>query len=239
MPFNIDAFICTKEDQYTHTSYNGRKGLFKIDNLDDLDRFNDFILTNRLAKRYTFVEMKTPYYKLIIDLDFKDDDRFKAVSRFDVNKLTDSIMSAFIETLGYFVEDSELYDKYIYSDKSEGNGVHIYFPELIVNNNFARAVRSHVIECLLRDKKYKEIDQETWKNIIDGSLYYGTGMKLMFQTVKKAYYKVNPEKSTLKGLSTERKHLLELTRIRTPSTSYNFTPKTNKKGKALYTFYLD
>lgn len=201
------------QNKYNFMSYGIISGKYKIDlaKLLSISNFKYYI------ENYTFTEKKTKFYKLMFDIDFKDD-----VSQ-DILNLSSDIQlflcNNIVIILNKLFED--INTEYIYCTKNIGYGLHIYFPHIIVNSQIHVIIRKSLLEECIKEIKYKFINDKTWENIIDGSITLGTSIRLCYYHKDGSYYYPDWTLSTYPKIDSQIK-VLETCIISTNATKYNY-----------------
>lgn len=167
-------------------------------------------------ENYALVEVKTPYYKLMFDIDIKKNKEYYE----EINE--DIVMSIMIQEIEHVLtEYMDANMNYIYCDKNIDKGVHLYYPEIIVDNNLHNAI--------LRDMKYRcvlnsDIPEHIWEDMIDKSVTNANGLRLPYFQKNGNYYRVNHAKSTYLVKKRIRDEITACM-IRTSMDNYNFELK--------------
>ena len=202
------------------------------------------IIVGGYANKYCFIERKSRIYKLFYDIDIVNK-RLGEKEKERIQKIgVIVIKEKIIETIGEVMEEymGKRYE-YIYSDKRTVDNkagdeykLHIYYPEVEVDNEIAIFIRSKIIERLDRWEL-----KGLWEEIIDISIYKGNGIRLLYQMKpnENEAYVINKKKSTYKAIPDEHIERLRLTSIRTESEEpnvriikgYNKIEKTEKQIK--------
>ena len=187
-PCHNDANKCICEMQpyrvlnnNNYSSYGKWTGKFDIEQ----NKLFDIVLNNTHSSKYAFIEKRSGYFKLFIDLDFKG----KSLEGIKLNTISiiNSILNTYEEVLNFFIKDCN--KNYVYSDRSDykkntnmkNKGAHIFYTNVIINDVQARIIRYKVIRTLEEKNEYG-FSSDQWRDIIDESIYKGNGMKILFQT---------------------------------------------------------
>lgn len=189
-----------KGQPYNYQSYGHYKGIFKLDK-ELLYRYIDehFDKHKPYMFKYCLIEKKSEYYPLFFDFDLKED---KLTA--DLFLQRDKIVIYFIKKIQKVLESYIMLEEgaeYLFSDKEyfdetqRTGGVHLFYPKLVVNSKHAKVIRQKLVNLLLKSKKYK-FTEKILDDVIDSSIYSGTHLRLMYQPIKGAYYKINHELST-------------------------------------------
>lgn len=221
-------------------SYGQKTGNYYF-NSPDLDILTTFILENKLAKYYSFIEIKTEYYKFIVDIDLKLEkyDELKTIN--NPVFIIDYVLSNFIKALNLLIQNPNC--DYIYADKQKGYGLHLYFPNIIVNNDFSIAIHQ-LCKNLCIKENLPNLTENQWNKIIDFSVAKQCGLRLLYNIKKDVndandFYKVNIEKSTHKFKNPhDKKEHIDTCFYRTNCNAFNFIP-AKENNIDLYKKYLD
>ena len=219
---------------FTHLCYGQYSGKLNIEpnTLYKIMEENDYV------HNYALLEaVKSDHFKLFYDIDIKPKD-FKDIEGMDdnkINKIIKSTVKRIIKVLKKYI-DSDIV-KYVYADKNKGYGVHLYFPDIIVDRDYAKSL---VGEMTLELEKKLDLPKNIIKKIIDCSVYgKNKGLRFLGQKKDNAFYKINFDKSTYEGIPIGTFEQLLLTRITVEDKSMNFKPlkpfdiikNDNKKNK--------
>ena len=123
-------------------SYGKNKGTYKYD-------LNKILLNE---KNYCFVEIKSEYYKLMWDIDFKENElsqeqlnKENEITEIIIKKIDKEITNMFITP----------YKNYVVCKKNKGRGTHLYYPDIIINKETHLELYNKVIKDLKIEKKEK------------------------------------------------------------------------------------
>lgn len=177
-----------------YVSYGETKGTFKI----PPEKIPIYIRDKIFCQKVALVEIKTEYYRLMFDLDYKPrnekNEKYYKLYEGREEELTTYIIDKIMIVLDdVFIEPNK---KYIYCDKNIGEGIHLYYPNIIVNKIIHTEIAERIFSKILEENKY-EIEKYVWENIIDTSVSKGNGMRLPYCEYNGKYYKPNYEKSSL------------------------------------------
>lgn len=169
-------------------SYGLKKGCY----LTNEYTLTKYALDKNYNSMYCFVPIKTDFYTLIWDFDFKID-KCNLLNQFinQFNDITKFIIDTIIQTINdIFINPNT---QYIYSDKNIGYGIHLYFPNIIVN----KYVHSYIYN-ITKDKIIKKniIPIEIINHILDPCVSKANGLRLFYYIYNDTYYKPNQELST-------------------------------------------
>lgn len=144
-----------------------------------VERIND--------KEYFYNEIKEQYYKLYFDIDY----HYKYSFIQDYNDYTNKIIDVIISILNkMFVNPDTLY---IYGKKDTGNGVHLYFYNLIVTQE----IHTYILnEIYLYFMNIEKVLLKYIKQIIDYHVICNGTLRLFYFNFKNGYYYPSVEQST-------------------------------------------
>jgi hypothetical protein len=215
-------YVDTKSDEseknnITVLNYSKLGGSFTV----PISMLPIICVENLYIHNFALVEVKTPYYKFMVDIDYKPD-RLKELNASHIlNKsieITDFIIKNLIVVLNETFVDPIV--SYIYLDKGEGfYGQHLHFPYITVN----KMIHSYICKKLYsKCIKMKLSDSdEIWDKIIDKSVANANGLRLPYFVFNGNYYRPNWNKSTHKEI-TKRNKLVEKCLIRTNEIELNY-----------------
>lgn len=207
----VERFKISKGSAFTHTSYGRNVGSFEMDTCT----VSTIIIQNNFLSNYAIAEKLSPYFKLIWDIDLGKQD--VQSYNIDGSYIIDKINLAIAYYGEIDIGDSEL--EYIYCDKSdETYGIHLYYPNIILDKIDARVIRWRAIEFIKNDNKF-ELPDEVIESVLDNSIYDGQ-IRLIHQWKNGSYYKINKDKSTYKNIPGDIKSQIELTSVRTNEKDY-------------------
>ena len=220
-----------------------KKGMFKFPNISSLYHYmikNNKLNTNSFASNFCFVDMKTEYFILFWDFDIDDKVKFNDITslqffttnHIDYDAFWKYVIKYVLKAIRYYIKPKKSICKYIYSDRSDKMKykLHLYFPNIIVNSNYAIAIRNKVLELLLENNIYN-VAKEHLDKILDCSVYKNFGLRFMYQRKvgESGYYKINKTLSTYKKIPKDKIKQLQLTSLKTSATNINFEKKVCKK----------
>nr|QBK88687.1 MAG: DNA primase [Mimivirus LCMiAC01] len=234
---------CNQSD-VNYLSMGINSGNFNIPNSNKLYHF--IIKNNKpnpKAMYYCFVEKKTPYYILFWDFDINDKTNKHKIScmldyfndnEINFRKFWKYIIKYIIKALQYYISGEDDLYEYIYSNRSDKikHKLHIYFPNIIVNNEYALTIRNKALEYVRNNNIYN-IPEKYLNQILDGSVFKANGLRLMYQSKSKIlngtfqhnYYKINKKKSTCKNISDDKVKQLQLVSLKCDASNINFRKK--------------
>lgn len=159
--------------EYTHLLLNG--GKLKVNDADHGTFLNQYAQAVCRKESLFIVESKTPVFRLFVDFDFQPPQE-------------EGIMTAAIQTLvkiasGYYFDVSS-HATILRKDKETPAkvGIHLVWDSIYVTPLIAKAFRHHVV-----DKLHSECPEVPWTDIVDASVYGGSGLRMPWS------HKVNSE----------------------------------------------
>lgn len=179
----------TTADKATHLSYGTRTGNFIIDD----KTLQLLCLDDIYFKNYAFVEKRTPYYVLIFDFDFKLTHPFIYTYIDKSEEIVDHIIYFINIILAKVFVKPDV--RYVYCDKNEGKGCHLYYPEIIVSDVVHEYIYNKVIELVLKNDKYG-LTEAVWTKIFDSCVTSHNGLRYPYCMKDNNYYKPNELLST-------------------------------------------
>jgi len=162
--------------KFTHLLLDGGK-LFVPDEQHALF-LNEYANAVARNEKMFVVETRTPIFRLFVDFDFKP------VPSKDI--LVAAIKSACGVAGYYFDADSRAVILRKDVDSSDKVGVHMTWDRVFVNTTTANAFRNHLVAKLV--DACPEVD---WKEIVDASVYSGSGLRMPWSSkvaVSGVYY---------------------------------------------------
>ena len=127
-------------------SYANNKGNF----MHDVNKIIKETLNS--DNNYCFVEKKTEYYKCMWDFDYKD--KLDEICRTNHEEITTTIINSINFVLGNMFDKIDI--NYIYCIKNRGLGVHVYYPNVLVNSDVHQEIYHNVIKHAKLISKNKE-----------------------------------------------------------------------------------
>jgi hypothetical protein len=199
-----------------YLSYGQIKGIFK----EDANTIRKISLNPDLDANYGFVECKTQYYRLMFDLDYKEKDPLVLPHIKYHQNITKYLIDKIITAITYMIKDPNV--EYIYAIKNQGYGVHLYWPNIILDKELHSQIYELTIE-LIKIDQFKQIDKvmDIISKIFDESVCRSNGLRLFYNTVNGNYYYPSAELSTFK-FPTDKKYHFKFCLINTTNTHYNF-----------------
>lgn len=175
-----------------YKSKKGRKiSVYKVDQrgkvVEQLKLEYDELIRRTDDKQYFYNEIKEQYYKLYFDIDY----HYKYSFIQNYNDYTNKIIGIIIGVLNkVFVNPDTLY---IYGKKDNGNGVHLYFNNLIVTQE----IHTYILnEIYLHFMNIEKVSLKHIKQIIDYHVVCNGTLRLFYFNFKNGYYYPSVEQST-------------------------------------------
>jgi hypothetical protein len=152
----------------THVLMDG--GILSVDEHDVLNFYNEYISEIKLGHKLYVVEQKTDVFKFFVDLDYKA-----------AEKMTDEFLLQICRVIHEAIDRPGrcCVARAVARPVKEGikSGVHIHWPDLMVNRQQATVLRSRI---LLSDLP----EGHEWSKIIDASVYGGSGLRMIWSHKK-------------------------------------------------------
>ena len=194
---------------------------------------------NKNALKYCFVEKKSPYYTLFWDFDICDKIEqsnyllgYFIDNNINLKEFWEYVIDHLIKTLQYYIIDDGDRFKYIYSNKKKcPHKLHLYFPNIVINNVFALTIRKKLVN-MIKDNNVYKLNDKYVENIVDECVFIKNGLRLLFQYKigEKHYYTLNTNKSTYKNIPKDKLKQLYLVSIKSKVECINFDMVLNDKG---------
>jgi hypothetical protein len=140
----------------------------------DYRTLHEVYKTDPKASQYAFSEVKTPNYMMFIDIDIKEKNDI-VVDNDKLLEHTLRIACKIINNINYIV----------CTKNDESGGYHIYFPEIIINNEIGLLFHKRLIDQLAQTDLALSADK------IDKSVYKGTGIRPLFVEYNGSHYKID------------------------------------------------
>jgi len=213
----LNKFLCEKQEA-TVVSYGSKTGNFNI----TTTMLPNLSTEKNVLETYALVEKKTEFYRLMFDFDFKENRDLKIEEIYYnlyINKdieIVDYVISLINTILVETFIDPNI--EYIYCDKNIGKGIHLYYPNIIVDKRIHTYIINKVYE-LCENETVFNLPLKIWKKIVDSCVSSANGLRLLYYHFKGNYYKPNIDKSTFK-LKPSRVEATRLTLIRTNESKY-------------------
>lgn len=194
----------------------GKISVYKVDQsgkvVEQLKLEYNELVKRTNEKQYFYNEVKEQYYKLYFDIDY----HYKYGFIQNYNDYTNKIINIIIGVINKIFVNSDT--KYIYAKKDDGNGVHLYFYNLIVTQE----IHTYILnEIYIHFMNIENVSLKHIKQIIDYHVVCNGTLRLFYFNFKNGYYYPSVEQSTYN------------LRIMTATSSYR-TLVNNKKEYLLY-----
>jgi len=211
----------TKKSNYNYLSYGKDKSKGKFKNKPET--VYTYIIENKSLSKFCLVERKTKISKYYWDIDLKDD----FLKDLNVIEIGDYIVDIINTVTKEYIFESN----YLYLDKNEGYGIHLIYPDILIDKANILYLRNKVLDVMCDDKKYG-LTREQWKKIIDESVY-NTGLRMLYQKIDGKYYQLNESKSTYENIPDDGVKILELASIRSLAKEINFPSLIKENNKVV------
>lgn len=158
MKKNIDRWRSSKN--VTHLLLDG--GTLSVKEADENDFYKAYVRDLLNCESLFIVEKKTtPHFRFFVDIDYVDDE-----TPLDVQKVCLELHR--IVNLGpCFIARAHPRE----TSKGTKYGVHIVWPESVVDKPMANSLRLQIL---------RELGDEAWEKIIDASVYSGSGLRMIW-----------------------------------------------------------
>lgn len=164
----LQDFHARVGQSHTHVLMDGGRLHVPPDRLNEFcDRYVQCIRENI---KIFVVEQKTPYYKFFVDVDYVDDEGLTLENVSDLARvICDKVMSLVPQATQCIVSAAQP------KPKGEGvkTGIHLNWPHVVVDQTRATRLREHLVSHLNKIYQAKQ-----WQEIIDASVYGGSGFRL-------------------------------------------------------------
>lgn len=226
-------------DEHIFYSYGSVKGKYHFPNDDILT----YMCTNDdILKKYAFVEHKTEYYILMFDFDFKNNEFIDKPTDNEFINTPAHIVDFIIMNINKVLKDVFVNPniQYIYCDKNDNkhsNGVHIYYPNIVVNKFVHYEICKKVYGFLINNKTLptiKNINDKQWSAIFDMCVAKANGLRLPYCYVNGSFYKQNKLKSTYNIPEYDKQPNVDVLKLCCVRTN-----KTDNHPKSLINFYVN
>lgn len=193
---NIDDYVDQiNSNDHIFYSYgnNVNKGIFYFKKGTILDKICDTKQFEYFVTNYCFVEKKSEYCRCVFDVDFKEtDENYNKYSN-KLNEIIELITDKIDIVLKIVFKEPNT--KFIYCDKNKGQGVHLYYPDIVVNKIVHIEIYNMLLKCLLKDKTF-DFNESIWSKIVDVCTSKANGLRLPYFAIDGKYYKQNKKRST-------------------------------------------
>ena len=172
----------------------------------------NFVLNSEHRDKYLFVENKTDTFQAYFDLDYKLNKH--GLEQWLRDDQIESLTSHIVATICDVITNRS----YVYADKTIGNGIHLYFPQVILNKKKLARITDEVTTKLIETNilqlpRADNVNSRVYKCIVDSNAVHN-GLVLLFQDKGGAHYKINMEKSTFDGIPIDPVEQLKLCSLR-------------------------
>lgn len=149
--------------EFTHLLLNG--GKLCVPDQQHATFLNEYANAVARKEKLFVVESKTPIFRLFVDFDFKPVP--------DASVITGAIQSA-AGIAGYYFDD-DIGATVLRKDVESPDkvGVHMTWERVFVDVQTANAFRNHVV-----DKLVDACPHVDWKDVVDASVYAGSGLRM-------------------------------------------------------------
>ncbi|BAT22171.1 hypothetical protein AR679_gp145 [Yellowstone lake phycodnavirus 1] len=152
----------------THVLMDG--GILSVDEHDVVQFYTDYISEIKSGNKLYVVEQKTDVFKFFVDIDYKANE-----------KMTDEFLLQICRIIHEAIDGPGrcCVARAVARPVKEGikSGVHIHWPDLMVNRQQATVLRTRI---LLADLP----EGHDWAKIIDASVYGGSGLRMIWSHKK-------------------------------------------------------
>ena len=226
---NLNKYRVGDGELYNMLSYGEKwkTGKFYI----PYDVMSNLLIEKNIYTSYALVEVKSEYYKLMFDIDLKENKEYSAFIKGKEDEITNLIIS----NINYIIEQTIVEPNlaYVFCDKNIGEGIHLYYPEIIVDKYLHQYIQNKVFDKCVSSETIK-LDDWVWNKVCDKSVAKANGLRLPYFEVDGGYYKLNEEKSTYK-FPENKIEKIKLCMINTEIKKYNFVLKiTDDEFKHLF-----
>ena len=169
-------------------SYGIKKGSYLTNN----ETLLRYALDDKYNKLYCFVPIKTQFYTLIWDFDFKINKCALLNDYIDqYDFITLYIIFYINETINETFDNPNI--EYIYADKNYGFGIHLYYPKIIVDKNTHSYLFNKIIEKIKINNYYPF---QIIEHVLDACVSKANGLRLFYYEYNNNFYKPNKQLST-------------------------------------------
>jgi hypothetical protein len=191
------------------------------------DKKGNLIDIFQYTQSVCLVENKTQYYILNWDFDFKYDkypeiylgftDQHETITKYIIDK----IILVLNQTLNLKKKQLE----YIWAEKTQSIGYHIYWNGIVVNKQLHQYIFNKTMDIIKGEKKYPV---ELINQIFDSCTSKANGLRLFYFKIDEDYYFPSESKSTLKFDPDPYKHF-HLCVLNTNYSNFNFDLKISQE----------
>jgi hypothetical protein len=199
-------------------SYGLKKGSFNIDDKNFINSICESKYAKYYFENYSIVEKKTEYYKLMFDFDFKEKnencDNYKGKS----NEIVLYIIEKINLVLNQIFYNPDI--RFLYCDKNNGFGVHLYYPKIIVNSLIHTEITQRVTNLLYKSNQFN-LTEKNWADIFDTCVSKANGLRWPYFCINNTFYKQNAQYSTYKVEEYNGKCNVNILKLCTIRTNYS------------------
>jgi hypothetical protein len=166
-------------DQWTHIFMHGEYGGgFMLNSTEEMERkfMHCYAVDIKNGITHYIIERRTPFFKFHADLDIKRKDPMD-----DENIAT--LMKDFFDCARKFYPSTtsiSRFDMVVCTSIGKGKtGIHVIFPNLVVNQHQAIDIRNYFVSYLI--SKYGDMVglQNSWEDIVDMCVYESNGLRMV------------------------------------------------------------
>ena len=186
----LESFRTLSRKTSNFHSYLSIKGNYYLTETE----LRKIIYDENILKNYAFNENPTKYYKLFFDIDMKKGMEYMNIINGRETEVVDYIIEQINKVLNITMIKPDI--RYVYADKNQGYGIHLFYPGVIVNARMHKYICEKVIYDIMEtdDKKYQL--GKNWRKILDTAVYLNRHVRMFFFYKDGGYYKPNRQKST-------------------------------------------
>lgn len=153
-------------DPPTHVLMDG--GQLHVPDTDTRAFWNEYVTAIASGQKLYVVEQKTDRFRFFVDVDFKGPEPLGDESAFELCvKIQEAVGAG--RCLVARAPPRPVKDGWIKS------GMHLHWPELVVTRGEAMALRTQIL---------LELDHDSWAEVIDASVYGGSGLRCLWSHKK-------------------------------------------------------
>lgn len=190
------------------------------------DKSGNLLEIYQYTQPLCLVENKTQFYVLNFDFDYKYEKYPNIFAGYtDLHDvITLYIIENIIKAIDFTLEVKKKQLEYIWAEKTNSYGHHIYWNNIIVNKQLHQFIFNKTLEFIEKDKKYPS---ELIKQIFDACVGKANGLRMFYFKINDDYYFPSREKSTAKFDSDPNKHF-HLCILNTNYSNYTFDLKISQ-----------
>jgi len=186
---------------WTHNLMHGEYGGgFVLDSTPEMEKkfLHAYALDMRNGSTHYIIERKTPFFKFHADFDIKQheplDDKSLMIYMKDFYNCVRKFYPA--------TTSLSRFDMVICTSITTGkSGIHVIFPNLIVNQNQAIDIRNYFVSYMISTHGDMVGISNSWEDIVDISVYEANGLRMVGSNKAVNCDKCNGEKSKKRGAS--------------------------------------